>query len=289
MNHVGFNITENQLQLVEIVDRANNYFLENVDEELFTEKLNFQSSDLSFINILHSAFNNLSQRNSFKSKNNSIALPIDLFRIFSFPYENKLSENELREQIEWEFSILFPTLSFKDHILREKRIFAGMNLHPEILVIAIEQRIIKAIYDFYAEKNLELLFIDNAHFTSDLLIKKKNSVSLYFSKNALSCSVYMNGDLTGFRKFEIKSNEKLITYLSKYISQVNDNVSEFYLSGDIEFDKIKHELEESLKIGLNSVNPFGRISLSESFIQNEHYLNRANLFASAAGISFRTS
>ena len=120
MNHVGLNITENKLQLIEVVDKSNKFYLENVDEETFPELLSFQSSD--FIYILQTAFDNLNQRNHLQSKKVSIALPADLFRIFSFPLETPVDEIKLREQIEWEFSMLFPTLSFNDHIIRQKKI-----------------------------------------------------------------------------------------------------------------------------------------------------------------------
>jgi len=289
MNRVGLNITENKLQLVEIVGKSNNYFLDNVDEESFSEKLNFQLSNLDFINILQPAFNNLKKRNSLSSENISIALPIDLFRIFSFPIEPELSVSDLHEQMEWEFSILFPTLSIGDFIVRQKKISNTVNYNPEILVIAIERRLIKVLFDFSKENNLSLQFVDNSHFTSDLLIDKNNSVSLYLSKNFISCFVYMNQELVGFRRFEPNNQVKLIDYLGDFTSEESDSKREFYISGDIEFDKTRNDIEESLKLNINDVNPFNHIPLSESFIQNEHYLNRANQFASAAGISFRTS
>ncbi|MCK5456065.1 MAG: hypothetical protein KAI45_02995 [Melioribacteraceae bacterium] len=287
MSHVGFNITENKLQLIEVVEKSKVFYLENVDEETFPELLNFQSSD--FINILQTAFDNLNQRNQLKSKKVSIALPADLFRIFSFPLETPADEIKLREQIEWEFSMLLPTLSFSDHIIRQKKISKGINSYPEILVIAIDQKPVKALYDFLIKNNLALQFIDNAHFTSDLLIKKNNSTSIYASKNAISCCSYSNNELIGYRKFEPNNNVNLIDYLNNSISQMDNNLSEFFISGDVKFDALQREIEDSLKISFNIIDPFSRIQLSESFIQNDHFVNQKNLFSSAAGICFRTS
>ena len=287
MSHVGFNITENKLQLIEVVEKSKVFYLESVDEETFPELLNFQSSD--FINILQTAFDNLNQRNQLKSKKVSIALPADLFRIFSFPLEASLDEIKLSEQIEWEFSMLFPTLSFSDHIIRQKKISKGINSCPEILVIAIDQKPIKALYDFLIKNNLTLQFIDYAHFTSDLLINKNNSISIYTSKNAISCCSYTNNELIGFRKFEPNNNVNLIDYLNNSISQMDNNLSEFFISGDVKFDALQREIEDSLKISFNIIDPFSRIQLSESFIQNDHFVNHKNLFSSAAGICFRTS
>ena len=287
MSHVGFNITENKLQLIEVVEKSKVFYLENVDEETFPELLNFQSSD--FINILQTAFDNLNQRNQLKSKKVSVALPADLFRIFSFPLEASLDEIKLSEQIEWEFSMLFPTLSFSDHIIRQKKISKGINSYPEILVIAIDQKPVKALYDFLVGNNLTLQFVDNAHFTSDLLINKNNSVSIYTSKNAISFCSYSDNELIGYRKFDTNNNVNLIDYLNNSISQMDNNLSEFFISGDVKFDALQREIEDSLKISFNIIDPFSRIQLSESFIQNDHFVNQKNLFSSAAGICFRTS
>jgi len=287
MSHVGFNITENKLQLIEVVEKSKKFYLEIVDEEIFPELLNFQSSD--FIDILQTAFDNLNQRNQLKSKKVSVALPADLFRIFSFPLEASLDEIKLSEQIEWEFSMLFPTLSFSDHIIRQKKISKGINSYPEILVIAIDQKPVKTLYDFLIGNNLALQFIDYAHFTSDLLIKKSNSISIYASKNAISCCSYTSNELIGFRKFEPNNNVNLIDYLNNSISQMDNNLIEFFISGDVKFDALQREIEDSLKINFNIIDPFSRIQLSESFIQNDHFINQKDLFSSAAGICFRIS
>lgn len=287
MNHVGFNITESKLQQIEVVEKSKKFYLENVDEEIFSDLLNFQSS--YFIDILQTSFDNLNQRNDLKSKKISVALPVDLFRIFSFPIESTVSKTNLHEQTKWEFSILFPTLSFSDYIIRQKIISKGINSYPEILVIAIDQKPVKALYNFLTKNSLILKFIDNAHFTSDLLIKKSNSTSIYVSKNVISCCSYANNELTGFRKFELNNTASLTDHLSNLISHVDSDMNEFIISGDVEFGVLQRDLEKSLQINFNIINPFSNIQLSESFIQNDHFINQTNLFSSAAGICFRTS
>ena len=287
MNHVGINITRNRLQFVEVVEKNRIYYLENVDEEQFSESLDFQTDD--FINVLQTAFCNLIQRNQIKSDKVSVALPIDLFRIFSFPMESQLSESELQKQIEWEFSVLFPTLSFKQHIIRQKKISKGLYSYPEILVIAIDQKPAREIYSFLLKNDLALQFIDNAHFASDLLIKKNNTISVYVSDQAISFCSYNNNELTGYRKFVTDNNSKLIEYLNTLISTEENNFEEFYLAGDIEFTQLQQELEESVQKNFKTIAPFERIQLSESFLQNSHYLNKASLFSSAAGICFRVA
>lgn len=287
MNHVGFNITDNKLQLIEVVEKSKKFYLENVDEEIFSGLLSFQSSD--FVDILQTAFDNLDLRNNLKSNKASVALPVDLFRIFSFPLESSVSETELHEQINWEFSVLFPTLSFSDYIIRQKKISKGINSYPKVLVIAIDQKLVKALFGFLTKNNLTLKFIDNAHFTSDLLIKKNNSISIYVSKNTISCCSYTNNKLVGFRKFESNNIANLKDHLSNLTSKVDNDMNEFVISGDVELDVLQQDIEKSLQINFNAINPFSNIQLSESFMQNDLFVNQKNLFSSAAGICFRTS
>ncbi|VAX19241.1 hypothetical protein MNBD_IGNAVI01-1700 [hydrothermal vent metagenome] len=285
MNHVGINIMGNTLQLVGVVEKNKIYYLENVDEELFSETLDFQSSD--FINVFQTAFDNLTQRNQIKSDKISVALPIDLFKIFSFPLEPQLSGSDLQKQIEWEFSVLFPTLSFKDHIIRQKKISSGLYSYPEAMIIAVDQNPAREIYNFLLQNDLVLQFIDNAHFASDLLIKKNNTISVYVGGQTVSFFTYKNNELTGYRKFVTDNNTKLIDHINTFASQGENGFSEFYIAGDIEFSQLQKEIEESVNINFNNISPFERIQLSESFVQNDHYLNKAKLFSSAAGICFR--
>jgi hypothetical protein len=287
MNHVGFNITENKLQLVEVVENSRNYFLESVDEETFPELLNFQYS--GFSDFIQTALDNLKQRNMLKSIRASVALPLDLFRIFSFPFEISIENGQLQEQIEWEFSILFPTLSFKDHIVRKKKILTGINSYPEIFAMAIDKKIVKSLHEFLIANKLSLVFVDNAHFTSDLMINKNNSISVYTSKNATTCCSYANNELMGFRKFDPSNNLTLIEYVRNSMSQKDFDFNNFFISGDVEFETLQSELENSLKINFNLINPFSNIQLSNSFIQNDHFISRAALFSSASGICFRKS
>ena len=49
LNHVGFNITKNKLQLVEVVKESSKYCLENVDEHIFNEEFDFNVEEIKFI------------------------------------------------------------------------------------------------------------------------------------------------------------------------------------------------------------------------------------------------
>ena len=56
-NQIGLNITEERLQLIEIVFENNEYLIENVDEEYFEELISENTKDGKFIFVLQNAFN----------------------------------------------------------------------------------------------------------------------------------------------------------------------------------------------------------------------------------------
>jgi len=58
-NHVGLHISKSKLQLVEVINKNNNFILGNVDEEYFPEFLSFEDRESKIISILQSAFDGL--------------------------------------------------------------------------------------------------------------------------------------------------------------------------------------------------------------------------------------
>ena len=59
ISQFGLNITENQIQFVEIAKDENHIILENVDEEFFEESINDETKEPKFIHILQNAFNEI--------------------------------------------------------------------------------------------------------------------------------------------------------------------------------------------------------------------------------------
>ena len=287
MNHVGFNITEKKLQVVEIVKISNIYYLEYVDEENFPENLDFHSDN--FIDILQTAFDDLKGRHSFKGKLVSISLPLQLFKIFQFPLMREISESDLKAHIELEFSVLFPTDSFQDYIIRPKKISKGIYSYSEILVVAIEKSLLQKLHNLLTENNYVLQFVDNAHFSNDLLLRKSSLVSVYNGNNSISCSAYINNNLIGFRKFDTDNINGLLEYIRELKHREDLNLSDYIISGDTDYSFLVQEIEKLLNLEFNVPEPFNRIDPSESFTKTDCYENNSSLFSSAAGICYRIS
>ena len=163
LNHVGFNITRNKIQLVEVVREASKFCLENVDEYIFEEEFDFNFQESEIISVLQTSFNSFLSNAQLKSKNISVSIPFKEFKVFEIPYEPSLSPHALDEHIKWEFSILFPTIKSEDYILRTL-VLTNRENENNLLVVGLLSKIVKAIHKFCVENNLNLKYIDKTHF-----------------------------------------------------------------------------------------------------------------------------
>lgn len=288
LNHVGFNLTKTKLQLVEVVNESLKYCLENVDEHIFEEEFDFNYDESKIISILQTSLNSLTERNLLKSKNISFTLPISIFTIFEIPYESTLSKTALEEHIKWEYSILSPTQNVEEQIIRSHKL-TSEGSQNRILVVGISRQLVKSIYNFAAQNNLNLMFIDISHIASDALLNlsEKKVLSIYFDDSIFSISSYLDKNLKTIKMFERKSKSDFLNSIEIFVDNENITYDNIFIAGSGEVDEFKFELESKLKLTAEIFNPFENILISDSFIQNAYYMNRPNSLSAAAGISFR--
>ncbi len=289
LNHVGFNITQSKLQLVEVVNESSKYCLENVDEHIFEEKFDFDLNESKIIPILQSSLNSLSNRISIKSKNISFSLALKEFQMFEIPFEKSLSKSGLEEHIAWEFSVLFPTLKASDYVIRTLRL-VSLEKENRILVVALLKNIVNILSNFSQQNGLNLKSIDTAHFSSDsniVLLESKKVLSIYLGEELFSINSYLGTELQTSKRFEILGNSFLISSIMDFWENQNIAYNSVYLAGASEMDELKVELEAKINTSVEIINPFQFIDISETFIQNAHYVNSPSSFSSAAGICYR--
>ncbi len=288
LNHVGLNLTKSKLQLVEVVNEASKYCLENVDEHIFEEDFNFNSDKSKIISILQTSLNSLSERTQFKSKNISFTLPINIFNFFEIPYESSLSEIALEEHVRWEYSILFPTHNIAEQIIRSHKLVSDGS-KSKILVVGASRMLVESIFNFTIKNNLNLIFIDISHFASDTSINfsEKKVLSIYVDDSVFSISSYSGKKLKTIKMFEKNTNFDFLNSVESFIENENITYDDIFIAGSSEVDELKIELETKLGLAAEMFNPFQNIQTSESFIQNACYMNQPNSFSAAAGISFR--
>ena len=288
LNHVGFNLTKNKLQLVEVVNESLKYCLENVDEHIFEEEIDFNSDKSKIISILQTSLNSLTERNILKSENISFTLPINAFTIFEIPYESTLSKAALEEHIKWEYSILSPSQNVEEQIIRSHKLTSERS-QSIILVVGISRSLVEAIYKFAAQNNLNLMFVDISHIASDALIdlSEKKVLSIYFDDSIFSISSYLDKNLKTIKVFQRKSNLDFLKSVEFFIDNENITYDNIFIAGSDDVDEFKIELESKLKLSAEIFNPFESILISDSFVQNAYFMNRPNSLSAAAGISFR--
>ena len=119
ISQFGLNITENQIQFVEIAKDENHIILENVDEEFFEESINDETKEPKFIHILQNAFNEIILRKPLLSNHISVTIPNSYFKVFEIPTDKNLTKKDLDEYIRWEITKLFPAKS-KDYFTFNK-------------------------------------------------------------------------------------------------------------------------------------------------------------------------
>ncbi|MEW6703168.1 MAG: hypothetical protein AB1298_10700, partial [Bacteroidota bacterium] len=61
-NHVGINLTESKLQLVEICYKEDSFFLENVDQSVLNEILTPSLAENKIINALQNSFDKITKK-----------------------------------------------------------------------------------------------------------------------------------------------------------------------------------------------------------------------------------
>jgi hypothetical protein len=286
-NHIGFNINNNSLQLVEVVRESSKYCLENVDEHIFDTRINFK--ELKFIPILQAALEKITNRTPLKSSNISISLPINELLFFEIFYDGSLSEKALNDHVEWEFSVLFPEQDVKNYLLRSIKLKNNDN-QKKMLVIAAPTKLVKELFTFAKKNNFKLKYVDNSHFSSDLNIivnENKTTLSVYIDYPFVSLNSYIGKNLSATNTIHIENRSEQATRIIDFMEKQNIVYDKIYMASSVENDEFKFEMEERLQKKIELINPFEFIPTSESFIQNAHFMNKPNTFSAAAGICFR--
>ncbi len=289
LNHVGLNITRNKLQLVEVVREASKFCLENVNEHIFDDEFDFNSEESEIISILQASLNSLTGETPLKSKNISVSLPLNEFKVFEIPFETSLSPSALDEHVKWEFSILFPMLKSEDYIIRFTKL-TGRNKEKKLLVVGLSSKLVKSIHKFCVANKLNLKYIDNSHFAFNSTLRiseSQNILSIYLCSVCCSINSYLGKKLHTVKQTEVIDNKSLINFVNEFIENQNIAYDKIFLSSSLDVDELRLGLETELQISVELVNPFDSIQTSKSFIQNAYFLNAPNLFAAAAGICYR--
>jgi hypothetical protein len=283
-NHAGFCIARSKLQLIEIDFRKENFYLENVDEELFGEELDPLNRETKFISILQNTYNTLTIRKILNTRNVSFALHHDLFKVIEIPFDSTLTERDLIEHFNWELQLLFPSEIPDDYFIQYVDVDKS-NLRKEkcAIVLAINRRLLNLINKFCVKNNLVLRLADNIHFATNVFITLDNQsvkneiyLSVLIEEKDFSVIIMDEKNPIHFSVKQYSDNADLLTKMKSIIDKLGkydlsvDNITKSYVFGNNAGD----ELIEKIKI-------------SPLLYENRYFVESNNSFAPAAGVALR--
>lgn len=299
-NHAGINLTESKLQLVEICYKANSFFLENVEQAVHFESLTPDLSEDKIISILNESFTKITKKKQLSAKSVSFALPNNFFKIFEIPYDESLVKKDLNEHFRWEISVLYPQCDKDNFYIQHVEVDKStIRTEKKAIIFAIDKNIITAINKSCIQNFLELKYIDNVHLASNAF--------LYLDKpktaNEISLSIYIDSKysslsaIDGVFPFYFKVLNPDVPDIFDELTSAVNKLKEFSLTlGD--FKKIllygqdvTGEFESKLKnffgLPMHKINPFEKLKVEESVLNNSLYKFNNNSFTAATGIAIR--
>ncbi|PID61403.1 MAG: hypothetical protein CR986_02905 [Ignavibacteriae bacterium] len=298
-NNLGLNLTTEKIQLVEIVQKEKDLFLENVDQEFFEETLNDFSKESKFIHILQNAYNEIILRKSISSDKVALSVPHNIFKIFELPIDNNLTKNDIKDYIAWEISKLLPaepenSLSYQTiNLINPKQ-----ENFKRVLIYVIPKLKLKFIHKFCSRNNLRLKLVDNAHIAASLLIPKEFNNENYLSVNIetddYSFIYFHKGKIALEEHKQLDSVSDLNKLVSKFIKNleerfgINSKIKNIFLFGSLSSSEVKHNLEEQLNIMVNIIYPFKNLKISEQLQENKIITNNFSKFTSVTSMALRT-
>jgi Tfp pilus assembly PilM family ATPase len=297
-SHAGFSITNVKLQITEIINKQNRYYISNLDEVYYNQEIDFEKDkETKIISLLQTAFEELIIKNSITSNSVSFSLPQELFITASLPIENSLLNTNLIEEFRWQLSILYPFLNWNDFVIRyyefdNKHVASNNNA----LVFALNRKYLKIISDFCSKNNLKLKYIDHIHLTSNNILEMSSAdnyekmISFYISPKIISMLISIEGKPIFYEDIPIKSGHEIRNIIESKLSELKKypgNFSEAYLFGEMISKSIAETISETTGINFILANPFTKLDVDNTLLTNKYYSESNHLFTSSAGTAVR--
>ncbi len=301
-NHAGFTLSSSRLQVVEIVNKDDQFILDNVDEAFLNESLNLELDKETKISaLLQGAFDEILIRTSLKSSTASFSLPPELFKVVQLPYDNTLLHQDLIEEFRWELSLIYPDINPSDQVIQyieiEKNRFIEQNTS---IIISLSRKYVKLIKEFCERNRLKLKFIDNVHLASERALTATNPVSekgltlsVFLSGKHLSVIFSYQGRPVYFKVYYLHNATDIVKHIAAELESdrhpnINRQMLESaYISGEELSTSMVETLREKLDIPFVNFNPFAKIKPNPKLFGNRYFSEKFNSFSPSAGLAIR--
>ncbi len=300
--HAGLNVSGTKLQLVEVMGSPDGVRLDNLNEVVFAEPLDYKSdNETKILTQLQAAFHELRLKKPVKSKKLSFSLPLEMFYISQLPFDNTLLHRDIMEEFKWELSVMYPFLNPEELILQYLEVEKNMIFTKNTAIVyAIERKYLKMLEKFCVQNDSTLGYIDNAHLASeralalcDSFIKQGLRLSVYVSRKNLSIILSLDGKTISQKVHNLESQNDIRQIIEHEISPTQSKnimkglVQAAYITGEYVTDALAKKLTQKTGITFISFNPFDRLTTTTKIMGSLLYNQKFNSFSSAAGIAYR--
>jgi hypothetical protein len=300
--HAGLNVSDTKLQVVEVLGSPDSVGLDNLNEVVFAEPINFNSdNETKVLTQFQTAFDEFQLRKPFKSRKLSFSLPLEMFYIAQLPFDNTLLHRDIIEEFKWEFSVIYPFLKPEEIILQYLEVEKNMIFTKNTAIVyAIKRKYLKILNKFCMQNDLDLGYIDNAHLASERALTLSNSIikqglrlSVYVSKKQLSIILSLEGKIISQKVHKLKSQNDIYQIIEHELSPTQSKnimkglVQAAYITGESVNDELAKKLTEKTGIAFVLFNPFDKLTTTPKILESLLYSQKFNSFSSAAGIAYR--
>jgi hypothetical protein len=297
----GFNITASRLQFVEVEKESDQLVAANIGQTFISPPINLEDqSEANILNQLQNVFDEIKIRNPVISTISSFTLPPELFITIQLPYDANLTQQELREELHWEISQLFPFIPIDDLAVKFYELDKGLlQGNSNALVVALNKKYLLLIKNFCLRNNLTPRLVDNASITSNSFINssipsEKESVTLniYNSRNSLTLFVNLASRPVYVKVFE-KQDDNTMNGMIGVLTQenfknfLNRHLTMALVSGEDMSAELLSELYNASGLEFKKFNPFNFLKFKPGIPISEITEEQYNNFTSAAGIASR--
>lgn len=300
-SHAGFCITRNKFQLVEIDFDNEQFYLENVDEELFDDAFDSSVKEQNLINILQTSFDKLSARKTLNCQHVSVALHHNFFKIVELPYDETLTRTDLNEHFNWELKQLFPSEISSNYFIQFIEVDkSNIRNDKSVLLIAADKRMLNIVHKFCLKNKMTMKIADNMHFATNIFlpldnrsVKNEVFLSLMINPNDISMMVIDEDKPVYFSVKHFTGQSEIIPLIEDGVHKLGrfdlslDSITKCYLFGDNVSDDLTEQINSQLSISLKKINPFDNIKVKPHIYENKFFIEQYNSFASATGIALR--
>jgi len=300
--HAGLNVSGTKLQVVELLGSPDGVSLDNLNEVVFAEPIDYKSdNETKILAQFQTAFDEFQLRKPFKSRKLSFSLPLEMFYIAQLPFDNTLLHRDIMEEFKWEFSVMYPFLNPEELILQYLEVEKNMIFTKNTaLVYAIERKYLKILNKFCVQNDLNFGYIDNAHLASeralalsDSIIKQGLKLSVYVTEKLLSIILSLDGKTISQKVHMLGSQNDIQQIIEHELSPTKTKnimkglVQAAYITGESATDALAKKLSEKTGMTFVSFNPFDKLTTTPKILESLLYTQNFNSFSSAAGIAYR--